>query len=148
MAIAVGTIAQSVAGVSPDGAHALIFYKVTCGTTQLATPAMERLAQAYPGKVTAVVQDPQAAIEDFARTYGLTFAGVPDPAPYVASDAFGIVSAPTLVVVDGDGRVAGVAESWDRDAWNRVSGSLAALLGQPAAIVSEPGDGLPDFKPG
>jgi len=73
---------------------------------------------------------------------------VSDPAPYVASDAYGIESAPTAVAIGGDGGVLDVAESWDREAWNRLSATLAAAAGTRAAVVSEPDDGLPDFKPG
>jgi hypothetical protein len=148
MAIVLGTPAPDAAGVDLEGPRALVFFKVTCGTTQLATPAIERLAQAYPGRVVGVGQDPPAALEDFARTYALTLPIVQDQPPYPASDAYGIVSAPTLVVVDGAGIVVDVAESWDREAWNRASGTLATLLGAAPAPVSEPGDGLPDFKPG
>ena len=73
---------------------------------------------------------------------------MPDLAPYTASDAYGIVSAPTVVVVDGDRRVADVVESWDREGVNRASSILAALLHTEAVVVSEAADGLPAFKPG
>ena len=55
---------------------------------------------------------------------------------------------PTLVVVDGAGRVADVVESWDRDGVNRASATLATLLGAEPSVISEPGDGLPDLRPG
>jgi hypothetical protein len=149
MAIAIGSPAPDVAGDPvAHGPRALVFFKVTCGTTQLATPAMERLAQAYPGHVVGVGQDPPAELDDFARTFGLTLPLIPDLDPFPASDGYGIVSAPTAVLVDGEGRVADVAESWDRAAWNRVSATLAALLDADALAVSESGDGLPEFKPG
>jgi hypothetical protein len=149
MAIAVSTLAPEVTGDPvAEGPKALIFFKVTCGTTQLATPAMERLGRAYPGRVVGVGQDPPAELDDFARTFDLTFPIVPDLDPYPASDSYGIVSAPTAVRVDAEGRVADVAESWDRAAWNRVSATLAELLNAEPAAVSEPGDGLPEFKPG
>ena len=92
--------------------------------------------------------DPPDALTAFADTYGWRFPQVPDLAPYAASDAYGIVSAPTVVVVDGDGRVADVVESWDRDGVNRASSTLAPLLHTEPVIVSEPADGLPAFKPG
>ena len=114
MAIAVGTSAPGIAGMNLEGAHALVFFKVTCGTTKLATPAIERLARAYPGRVAGVGQDPPADLEVFATTFGLTLPLVPDLEPYAASDAYGIVSAPTAVVVDAEGVVAAVAESWDQ----------------------------------
>jgi hypothetical protein len=149
MAIAVGTHAPEIGGDPvAAGPKALIFFKVTCGTTQLATPAMERLAGAYPGRVVGVGQDPPAELDDFATTFDLTFPMVPDLDPYPASDGYGIVSAPTAVLVDAEGRVADVAESWDRAAWNRVSAALADLLHADPVAVSEPGDGLPEFKPG
>ena len=149
MAIAAGTSAPDVIGDPvPHGPKILVFFKITCGTTKLATPAIERLARAYPGHVVGVGQDPPADLDAFGRTFGLTLPLVPDLDPYPASDGYGIVSAPTAVLVDAEGRVADVAESWDRAAWNRVSATLAELLGVEAAAVSEPGDGLPEFKPG
>jgi hypothetical protein len=149
MAIAIGTPAPDVAGDPvPEGPKALVFFKVTCGTTKLATPAIERLARAYPGHVVGVGQDPPADLDAFGSAFGLTLPLVPDLDPYPASDGYAIVSAPTAVVVDAEGRVADVAESWDRAAWNRASATLAGLLGAAAVLVSEPDDGLPDFKPG
>jgi hypothetical protein len=148
MAIAVGSVATPVEGAQVRGPHALVFYKVTCGTTKMAGPPIARLGDAYPGAVVGVGQDPPEALATFAETYGWRFPQVPDPAPYPASDAYGIVSAPTVVVVDGEGRVADVVESWDRDGVNRASARLALLLGAVPAVVSEATDGLPDFKPG
>jgi hypothetical protein len=148
MAIATGAQAPPVDGAATDGPHVLVFFKVTCGTTQLATPAIERLAEAFPGRVVGVGQDPQAALDAFSSEYGLTLPLVPDLDPYDASDAYGIVSAPTAISVGADGAVLDVAESWDRDAWNRLAAGFADVLGVPATTVSDPDDGLPDFKPG
>jgi hypothetical protein len=148
VAIELGERAPEIAGPNLEGPHALVFFKVTCSTTQLATPAIERLARAFPGRVVGVGQDPRAALGEFARTYDLTLPLVPDLEPYLASDAYGIVSAPTAVAVGADGTVVDVAESWDRDAWNRLAATLAAELRVDAPTVSEDGDGLPDFKPG
>jgi hypothetical protein len=148
MAITVGSVAMPVDGVEVHGPHSLVFYKVTCSVTQMAGPPISRLGDAYPGAVTGVGQDPSEALSAFSATYGWRFPQVPDLTPYTASDAYDIVSAPTVVVIDGEGRVADVVESWDRDGVNRASSTLAALLDAAPVIVSEPGDGLPDFKPG
>lgn len=149
MAIAIGTSAPDVTGDPvPAGPKALVFFKVTCGVTQMATPAIERLHRAYPGRVLGVGQDPPADLDAFGREFNLTLPLVSDLDPYPASDAYGIASAPTAVLVDEDGCVADVAESWDRAAWNRLSAALGRLLGVEPAAVSETGDGLPEFKPG
>jgi AhpC/TSA family len=148
MAIATGAQAPPVEGATREGPHVLVFFKVTCGTTQLATPAIERLARAFPGRVIGVGQDPQPKLDAFSNEYGLTLPLVPDLDPYEASDGYGIVSAPTAVAVGDDGAVLDVAESWDREAWNRLAADFADALGVPTSTVSDPDDGLPDFKPG
>ena len=53
-----------------------------------------------------------------------------------------------MIVIHGHGRVADAVESWDRDGMNRVSATLAELLGVSPVLLSTPGDGLPDFRPG
>ncbi|HUL84072.1 MAG TPA: hypothetical protein VLX89_00960 [Actinomycetota bacterium] len=146
--IAIGASAPDVEDANLARPGALVFFKVTCSTTKIATPAIERLARAYPGRVIGVGQDPQVDLDAFATAFGLSLPLVPDLEPYPASDAYGIVSAPTAVAVDADGSVAAVAESWDRDAWNRLSANLASMLGVEPVPVSEPEDGLPSFKPG
>jgi len=148
MAIERGEPAPRVPGVEADGPHALVFYKATCSVTRMAGPPLARLGRAHPDAVVGVGQDPQEDLDDFARGVGWTFPQVPDPPPYAASDAYGIVSAPTVIVVDGDGAVADVVESWDRDGLNRAAATLGGLLGAPPTVLSTPDDGLPPFKPG
>ncbi|HEY7400662.1 MAG TPA: redoxin domain-containing protein [Actinomycetota bacterium] len=147
MVIEAGSLAPPTPG-APTGAHALLFYKVTCPTCQMAAPPMDRLERAYPGRIAGIGQDPAEKLEAFSRTYAMTFPSEPDLPPYDVSNAYGIEHVPTLVVVDADGVVADVVESWDRDGLNRASGRLASLLGAEPAVVSEPGDGLPEFRPG
>ena len=148
MAIAIGAAAPPIHGVDRDGPRALVFYKVTCSVTKMAGPAIARLGLAYTGSVVGVGQDPQPALDAFAGEHAWGFAQVPDPPPYAASDAYGIASAPTVVVVDAEGTVADVVESWDRDGLNRAAATLASMLGAPPATLSTPEDGLPAFKPG
>ena len=147
MAIAVGTLAPEVPG-APAGPHALVFYKVTCPTCQMAAPAFERLADAYDGAVLGIGQDPAKKLEAFGREFGMSLPTRSDLAPYPISDAYGIEHVPTVVVVEANGAVADVVESWDRAGLNRASAVLAASLGVDASVVSTPQDGLPEFSPG
>lgn len=146
MAIEVGAHAPRTARVK--GPHALVFYKVTCSVTEMAGPALARLGEAYPSAVVGIGQDPQVELDSFATRHGWGFAQTPDLAPYEVSNAYGIASAPTVIVIDGDERVADVVESWDREGLNRVSATLAGLLGAEPVILSTEADGLPAFKPG
>jgi hypothetical protein len=128
-------------GPPPRGRQAVVFYKVTCPTCQLAAPAVERIFAGVPHGFIAVGQDPVDRLEEFGRRFGTTFRAVPDESPYPASNAYGVRTVPTLFVLE-DGRVADVVESWDREGWNRA----AELL--DVSPVSEEGDGLPPFRPG
>jgi hypothetical protein len=148
MAIAPGTTAPSFPQTHLPGPHALVFYKSTCSVTRMAGPPLATLGEAFPDAIVGVGQDPQETLDTFAGELSWSFPQVPDLAPYPVSDAYGIASAPTVVVIDGGGRVADVVESWDREGMNRAAAVLAGLLGAEAPVVSEPRDGLPPFKPG
>ena len=70
--IAPGDAAPPIDGVAGHGAHAVVFYKVTCPVCQMAAPKVQALADAFPGRVTPVGQDPPARLEPFAEEYGMT----------------------------------------------------------------------------
>jgi hypothetical protein len=148
MAIAPGAEAPRFSGDALDGPHALVFYKSTCSVTRMAGPPLARLGKAFPNAVLGVGQDPQSTLDAFAGELEWSFPQVPDLEPYDVSNAYGVVSAPTVVVLDADRRVARVVESWDRDGMNEAAAVLAELLGADAPQLSTPGDGLPQFKPG
>ena len=145
----VGSKAPAVPGVDfATGPTALFFYKVTCPVCQLAAPAAGKFEQAYPGRVVGIGQDPKENLTEFDRQYGLGFASVPDLPPYDVSEAYGIISVPTLFLVGTDGTLLESVPSWDRDGYNAVSEHLAKLVGADPVLISEPGDGLPAFRPG
>jgi thiol-disulfide isomerase/thioredoxin len=148
MAITVGHPAPDVPGASMSGPHALFFYKVTCPTCQMAAPAVDRFERAYPGRIVGVGQDPDGALSAFSAEFGMSFPSRSDEPPYGSSNGYGIEHVPTLVVIDGDGVIADVVESWDRAGYNRASTTLAGLLAVERATISEPADGLPEFRPG
>jgi peroxiredoxin len=145
----VGAIAPAIPGVRfGEGPVGLFFYKVTCPTCQMAATKVGGFERAYPGRVLGIGQDPPEALERFTREYELGLRSLPDQAPYEVSDAYGIVSVPTLFLVGADATVIESVGAWDRDAFNRVSHHLAELTGAEAVDISEPGDGLPVFQPG
>jgi peroxiredoxin len=148
MPLAIGDQAPPFPGEPADGARALVFYKVTCPTCQLAAPKLQALQRAYPGHVHAVGQDPDEKLSAFGRAYGFTVPVTSDVPPYVVSNAYRIETVPTTFVIDGDGTVVDVVEAWDRERLNGASATLADLLGAEPATVSDPSDGLPGFKPG
>ncbi len=132
---------ESVADPWQAGPVVLAFFKTTCPVCQMAAPKVQALADAGV-RVVAVAEDPPAEIQAYADRYGQKVTTVSEPAPYPASDAYGIDTVPTLFLVDEDGTVRDAVVSWDRAGWNR----LAAAAGAPP--VSDENDGLPPFRPG
>jgi hypothetical protein len=146
--LAVGAGAPSVLGVEfRDGPVGLFFYKVTCPTCALAAPRMAGFEHAFPGKVIGIGQDPPDALSTFTLEHQMGIGSIEDAPPYPISDAYGIVSVPTLFLVN-EGRVLESLGAWDRKGFNRAAATLADLLGAEPVTISGADDGLPDFKPG
>ncbi|MGE5459855.1 MAG: TlpA family protein disulfide reductase [Solirubrobacterales bacterium] len=147
--LGVGEPAPPVSGVAfGDGPVGLFFFKVTCPTCQLAAPKMAAFERAYPGRVVGIGQDPQDVLETFGEFHGMGIRALEDRPPYEVSNAYGIVSVPTLIVVGDDGTVIESVGAWDREGFNRASERIASALGVDPAAISVEGDGLPSFKPG
>jgi thiol-disulfide isomerase/thioredoxin len=145
----IGDTAPAVPGVGfGDGPVGLFFYKVTCPTCQMAAPKVGRFERAYPGRVVGIGQDPPEELERFAREFAMPIRTVADLPPYEVSDAYGIVSVPTLVLVGNEGRIEEWVGAWDRDGFNRVSRRIARAMGAEPVLISHPRDGLPSLRPG
>lgn len=145
----VGEPAPAIPGVAfGDGPVGLFFFKVTCPTCQLAAPKLSAFERAYPGRVLGIGQDPQDVLEAFGEFHGMGIRALEDRPPYDVSNAYGIVSVPTLIVVGLDGTVTESIGAWDREGFNRASERIASALGVDPVAISVEGDGLPSFKPG
>jgi peroxiredoxin len=132
---------QPVADPWRDGPVVLAFFKTTCPVCQMAAPKIQALADAGV-RVVAIGQDPPADLTRYSDRHGQQVPTLAEPAPYDVSARFAIATVPSLYLVGAEGTVVGAVESWDRELWN----GLAVAAG--GAPVSEPGDGLPSFKPG
>jgi hypothetical protein len=145
----VGAPAPQIAGVRfGDGPVGLFFYKVTCPTCQMAAPAVGAFEHAFPGRVIGIGQDPPERLEAFGREYAMGLRAIPDLPPYPVSDAYGIVSVPTLFLVGEGWSIIESVGAWDRDGFNRVSERIAELTSVESVAISIPDDGLPAFQPG
>jgi thiol-disulfide isomerase/thioredoxin len=147
--LAPGTDAPPIHGVElGSGPRALFFYKVTCPVCQMAAPKAQAMEEAYPGTVVGIGEDPPDALATFGEPHGMGLPSVTDEEPVPASDAYAISSVPTLFLVDANGVIDDLVQSWDREGFNRVSARLAELMGSPYVEISDAADGLPPFRPG
>lgn len=148
-ALTLGGAARDLAALAARGPAVLFFYKGDCGASDAAAHVLARLA-AVPGlAVAAVSQDPELETEVFAKVHRLDqpVRVLVDREPWPASEAYGVLSTPTFVLLAPGGRVEAVLEGWSRDDANALAARAAALAGAPAPVVSTPADG-PAFRPG
>jgi len=91
------------------GRVVLAFFKVSCPTCQLTFPHIQRIfanaGKDSPMQLWAISQDDADDTRRFARQYGITFDMLIDEYPYDVSNDYGIVSVPTLFIVEQDGNI-------------------------------------------
>jgi peroxiredoxin len=137
------------ASLAASGPALLFVYKGDCGASDAAAHVLPRAATIPGLAVAAVSQDDPFLTEVFARNHRLAdpVRVLVDPEPWPASDALGVLSTPTWILLAPGGRVDAVLEGWSRDDVNALAARAAALAGAAAAVVSTPADG-PAFRPG
>jgi len=120
----------------------LAFFKVSCPTCQLTFPHLQRFfgsaGKDWQGQLWAISQDDSEDTRRFARHYGITFDVLIDEYPYDVSNAYGIVSVPTLFVIDQDGKISMSDNGFSKASLNQIAGYE----------LFTPNDGLPATRPG
>jgi len=118
----------------------LAILQTDCPTCRLITPYLNALADG-PAQVRGVSQDSEDATREFVHQMGVRFA-VERDGDFALSKRLGVVTVPTLYLIDDQERVVRQEPGFDKTALNEI----AALLGH--APVATPYDGAPQSKPG
>ncbi|MGC2697817.1 MAG: TlpA disulfide reductase family protein [Candidatus Angelobacter sp.] len=129
------------------------FFKVSCPVCQLAFPYLERIFKAYSkaGAYTfvGVSQDHAADTKAFNREFGVTFPVLLDPAgKYPASNAYGLTHVPTVFLISPDGDIEFSTVSWSKADVEQLNRRLAQASNASPAQIFQPGEKVPEFKPG
>ncbi len=127
----------------------LVFYKVTCGACQLTLPFVEKLHRLYGDKVAVlgIAQDPEHAVEEFAKTYGLSFPQLIDHPDYSASVDYDVQVVPTIYLIDPEGLIEFVSHSFVKADLQKLTGMLARIAQAPLEDIFA-GQRVPELKPG
>jgi peroxiredoxin len=126
-----------------------VFFKTTCPTCVLAFPYVEKLHRAFRDAglaVWGISQDARDVSSSFASQHGSTFPILID-ADWRVSRKYDPEFVPTLFLIDS-GRIIESLAAFDKAGLNRLSQTIAARLGAPAARIAADDDGNPPFKPG
>lgn len=85
----------------------LVFFKIGCPVCQMSAPFLQRISTGTGLRVVGVSQDSAGNTKKFAAKYGVTFDCLIDSPGdrYPVSRAYGIVSVPSLFLIEPDGRV-------------------------------------------
>ena len=118
----------------------LAILQTDCPTCRLITPYLNALSNGS-ARVTGVSQDGVDATHEFVRQMDVRFPVERDP-DFELSKRLGVVTVPTLYVLDGQDHILRQEPGFDKNALNEI----AALLGH--APVASPYDGAPASKPG
>ena len=134
---------RTLAAIVAEGGALLAFFKVSCPVCQFTFPYVERIAAGGAMRVFGVSQDSAKATRRFSEEYGVTFPMLLDEesAGYAVSNAFGITSVPSLVLVDGSGVVALASEGF-------VKRDLADLGRRAGVEVFRQDEYVPEWKAG
>jgi peroxiredoxin len=133
----------SLAGLLANGPILLAFFKVTCPVCQFALPFLDRLHDPAVLPVYGVSQNCADDTSAFAGHYGLKFPMLLDREEdeFPASNAYGISTVPTLLLIERDGSIARAVEGWQRK-------QIEWLGARAGRAVIQPGENVPEWKAG
>lgn len=141
----------SLGGSLSKGPVALAFFKVSCPVCQYSFPYFDRIAKLLHGKgltFVGVSQDSGADTKDFAKQFGVHFPiALDDTARYLASNAYGLTTVPTLFVVQEDGTISHSIISWSREDMESLYAEFRDSQNATAKLFN-PGEKIAEFKAG
>jgi peroxiredoxin len=142
---------HSLAQALAQGPVLAAFFKVACPTCQFTFPFVERLHQQYRqqgGQVWGISQDDAGDSQRFAKTFGVTFPILIDPAPYKTSRQYGLQYVPTLFLIAPGGQVEFYSEGFAKADLLEIQRRLASHLSSSPGALFLPTERIPEYKPG
>jgi peroxiredoxin len=126
------------------------FFKVSCPTCQYTFPFLERLYRQLGAKVlmVGISQDSARDSQKFAKQFGVTFPVLIDAEPYAVSRNYGVEFVPTLFLITPDGHVDVSGDGFSKRDLLTIQKSLARHFGVTPPALFEPGEKVPEYKPG
>lgn len=122
----------------------LVFYKASCPVCQLTLPYLDRLAQRSAFPMVFISQDDAKVAVRFNQQFGISGATtLLDSNGYAASNAFGIVSVPSLFLIQASGAILRAWAGFSRQDMNALSEHAGAPV-----FTSDEMARVPLYKPG
>jgi peroxiredoxin len=126
----------------------LAFFKSTCPTCGTALPFLRALHERAPEgfEVFGVAQDEEPAARALAEVLGLGFPIGLESVPWEVSARYGLLTVPTIFLVDAAGEILMTSPGLARDELRAMGRRAADLGGDPIDPIHD--EELPAFVPG
>jgi peroxiredoxin len=141
----------SLASLLDRGPVVLAFFKISCPVCQFTFPFLQRISDRFAGKnisVIGVSQDDAPSTREFNQEYGVKFPTLIDDPDYSISNAYGLTTVPTVLLVGTDGKAKVSFTGFDKDELEKISGGLAQQQNISAAPLFHSEEIVPSSKPG
>ncbi|HXM98050.1 MAG TPA: TlpA disulfide reductase family protein [Candidatus Dormibacteraeota bacterium] len=142
---------HSLSSLIVGGPAVVAFFKVSCPVCQFTFPFLQRLYERFGGDTVSFVgisQDDAQAAKKFSKQFGVTFPMLMDEKGYPASNAYGLVTVPTIFLVDTDGTVKISSEGFVKNDLEAIARELADRRKIPSVPLFRPDEKVPAIKPG
>ena len=129
----------------------IAFFKITCKTCQFTLPFLDRLYRSYrndPIAFWGISQDDAEKSRLFAEQFGVTFPIAVDGDGYPASKSYVFSHVPTILLIDGEGRIRQRFSGFSKAGMIRLSEEIAQLTSRQPEPVFLASELVPDAKPG
>jgi peroxiredoxin len=133
------------------GPVVLAFFKVSCPVCQFTFPFLERISERYSGEgvsVLGVSQDDARSTKEFNEEFGVRFRTLIDGTGYPVSNAYGLTSVPTVLLIAPDGRIKVVGTGFSKRDLALIAEELAQHRKLSLVPLFRSDEVVPDFKPG
>ena len=133
------------------GPVVLAFFKVSCPVCQFTFPFLERISERYSCEgvsVLGVSQDDARSTKEFNEEFGVRFPTLIDGTGYPVSNAYGLTSVPTVLLIAPDGRIKVGGTGFSKSDLALIAEELARHRRLSAVPLFRSDEVVPDFKPG
>jgi len=136
---------RSLSGDWAQGGALFVAAHGECPTSRLTLPFVDRIyhRRGAGRSVVAILQEEPESARALAAELGLSLPIVLDREPYTAGEQLGLETVPTLILVDGAGRVQTLGEGFSQDELEATAGLLGVAL-----PLFNAADEAPRLRPG
>jgi len=127
------------------------FFKVSCPVCQFTFPFLERMYESYgDSRFTfwGVSQNDARDTRDFMKEFGVKFPVLIDDNGFTASNAYGLTNVPTLFLISPNGTIQVSSVGFAKADLETIAAEAARVTAKPAQPLFQPGEVIPEHKPG